>query len=231
MAKLSIAIGRRFGKLIIIDEVDGYVFPDGQKARRFRCRCDCGAITTPLLRCLIRGETTSCGCAHRGRTIARNTTHGLTHHPLNSIWRGMKKRCTNGKCRQYRYYGGRGISICDDWMRSFQSFYKWAITHGYERGLQIERKDNNGNYSPDNCEWTTRFVQMNNTRKNRFIQYQGRVFTIAQLARHIGLSYGTVWNRVKRNWKIEYVVSRPLAVRKYDASRIMSLEQSVDLQK
>ena len=111
----------------------------------------------------------SCGCYQRQKLIARNTTHGLNGTRIYNIWAGIKDRTLKPKNKHYHYYGGRGIKICDEWKNDFMSFYTWAMSNGYEenKGLSIDRIDNDGNYCPENCKWTTRTIQARNQRKRR----------------------------------------------------------------
>lgn len=131
------------------------------------CRCDCGKETVVRTTALTHGHTTSCGCyAHHLREKGiPNTKHGHTHHRLYSIWCDIKSCCTNPNVPCYKYYGGRGITICNEWGNNFQSFFEWSIANGYAENLTIDRIDNDGNYTPTNCRWVTMAVQNKNKRK------------------------------------------------------------------
>jgi hypothetical protein len=121
----------------------------------------------------------------------------------------MKRRCFNPKAIGYHNYGGRGITICDEWM-TFSTFYEWSIASGYAEGLTIERIDNDGNYSPDNCKWVTRQEQANNRRTNRPITFNGVTKNLGQWAVGLGISKGALTQRIdKYHWSIEDALTIP----------------------
>ena len=126
---------------------------------------------------------------------------------LYDIWRQMKKRCYRKENSNYKWYGARGVKVCKSWANSFQAFYKWAIKHGYKEGLSLDRKNNNGNYSPQNCRWATIEEQASNTRKNVFYTVKGETHTLSEWARLIHRSKGTVHEGIKRNG-ISYIEKR-----------------------
>lgn len=132
---------------------------------------------------------------------------------LYAIWKGIKRRCLNERYHHYCNYGGRGITLCDGW-RSFQTFKEWAMANGYNDTLSIERKDNEGDYCPENCVWADRIEQNNNTRRNHCIEYRGGVYTVAELSRISGVRQNTLLYRLRRGWTVEDAVTRPLQQRR-----------------
>lgn len=124
--------------------------------------------------------------------------HGLSKTRLYRCWENMKKRCKNPNSSYYEKYGGRGITYCKEW-ESFVNFYNWAMDNGYNDELSIDRIDVNGNYCPENCRWVNAKIQMNNTTRNHYVEYQGRMITVAQLAEISGINYRTLLSRIQNN--------------------------------
>lgn len=177
MKKLDLK-SKRFGRLTVLYEDSER---KSQSRVRWVCECDCGKVKSILSTNLIGGNTQSCGCLKS--EVFRS--HGLYHHPLYKIWSGMKGRCNNLNSTGYARYGGRGITVCDRWLDSFENFYE-DMKEGYSKELQIDRIDNDGNYEPSNCRWVTRSQNSINTRPkgNSTSKYKG-----------------VSWNKLNNNWR------------------------------
>ena len=199
--KDSDVIGKKFHRLTVLCRNGN----SKNHSKQYLCRCDCGTEKTIIGIYLLDGRVKSCGCFNREATGNRHRTHNMTHTRLFSIWQNMNTRCSNEKCSEYHNYGGRGITVCEDWKNDFLSFYKWAVANGYDDSLSIDRIDNNRNYEPSNCRWATKKLQANNTRVNHLFTYEGETRTIAEWSELKNINYKKLWSRIKRNWPEEKI--------------------------
>ena len=126
---------------------------------------------------------------------------------LYQIWHNMKDRCYREKCSEYHRYGGRGITVCDEWRESFEAFRDWAMANGYMEGLTIERKDTNGDYCPENCCWATQKEQANNRRTNHLITYKGETHTMKEWAEIYNIPYYLLKDRIRKGIPMERATS------------------------
>jgi len=184
--------GQRFGRLVVVSRAEN------SKAGhpRWNCVCDCGGTTIADGQNLRNGHTRSCGCLIKEGAVESFRTHGMHETPTYGIWSCMKQRCTNPKHPSYKDYGGRGIKVCERWSE-FENFYE---DMGEEpRGLSLERKNNNGNYCPENCIYATQKEQTRNTRRTVLIEYQGKTQCMKDWAKELGINYATLRFRLQKH--------------------------------
>lgn len=184
--------GQRFTRLVITGEAErvGYL-------RRYFCRCDCGNEIVAYGANLNRGATKSCGCLRRERLGLLNRKHGLSTSPEYKIWAGIKKRCYSANSSGYRLWGGRGIRMCKEWRSDFEVFLS-DMGHRPSPEHSIERRDNNGHYSKENCYWALRFQQIRNRRCSLFVTYRGQRMHLKTFAETINASYYSVYDWIIR---------------------------------
>jgi hypothetical protein len=179
-------------------------------AKQSLYRCVCGIEKIIVDQGVNSGKVISCGCYHKERNAELFSTHRKTKDPLFRIWRGMKYRCERTKSINFAIYGGRGIRVCDEW-QDVEAFIRWANQNGYVSGLQIDRINNDGEYSPSNCRWVTVKVNSNNRRTNLRITFNGQNKTLQEWADSAGINKGTLRNRlVGLKWPTEKALSEPI---------------------
>lgn len=195
--------GLRFGKLTVskTSEKRG-------KHRYWLCICDCGGRKYVSSTNLYNGHARSCGCFNREASSTRNRTHGKSRTITYQIWKGLRKRCNNQNDKRYNDYGGRGIKVCDRWS-NYEHFYA-DMGERPSKDHSIDRIDNNGDYSPENCRWALKKIQSNNCRSNTIIAHNGLSLTVSEWADKSLVSYHTFWQRLYRlNWDIERALNTP----------------------
>lgn len=215
MTKRTDLTGLRFGKLVVVS------YSHSKNGAIWSCICDCGSESVVPARSLNYGSTRSCGCgalAQARENVIRASVKRSTGIPnirkLKDLLHNMRMRCYSAKNKRFANYGARGINICDEWNDDCRSFYAWANKNGYAPGLQIDRIDVNGNYSPDNCRFVGSVAQMNNTTRNHFIEWDGRRQTIAQWEREFGWPKGRLQARFSMGWTIERAMTQPPRLRR-----------------
>ena len=139
-------------------------------------------------------------------------THRRKDERLYSVYRNMKNRCENKNNKAFKWYGGKGIKVCDEWNgeQGYENFKKWALSTGYLPSLTLDRIDSDGNYEPNNCRWASWKTQQNNRSNNRFITFDGETLSISEWAERLGTTYGTLKTRINLGWNIEDVLTKPI---------------------
>lgn len=197
MTKHTVVVGRKYRMLTVLR-------CEGMRGRRlyWECQCDCGTICSKPSYLLtgVKRIAISCGCM-KGKVV-----HRLSSHTIHSTWRAMRYRCFNENHAAYRYYGGRGISVCERWL-TFVNFAEDMLPT-WKKGLTLERIDNNAWYCPENCRWATRAEQMRNTRRNVFVNTPEGQKCGKDAAKAYGLGKNTIYERVERGVPPEMLLTK-----------------------
>jgi len=202
-------IGQKFNKLTVISRA-----PDKQKWKPiYNCLCDCGNKVIVYNYNLKNNHTTSCGCHQKRVASKKNRTHYLTGSTEYRTWANMKNRCYNTRSKRFNDWGGRGIKVCDRWIDSFENFLE---DMGKKPTPQhsIDRIDNNGNYTPSNCKWSTTIEQSNNKNNNVVLEYKGRKLTISEWSRVTKITDKVLYSRISKGWNVEKTLTTP--IKKYN---------------
>lgn len=203
--------GQYFGRL--------YVLRRGENSKngkpRWVCLCECGKETAVLGTHLRSGNTKSCGCWKAERTSQSKRTHGMTGTPEHACWKSINRRCYSRNYHKFPSYGGRGITVCERWLESFENFLadmgpKPSPKHS------IDRIDNNGNYCPENCRWATPTEQVRNRRKTIKLTASGLTLTVAEWSERTGIPYVTIYNRLRLGWTPSDALSKPVQKQRRD---------------
>lgn len=197
--------GQRFGRLVALR----YAGPDGTGRTQWVCECDCGVTKVVAARSLPDGNTRSCGCLSHEDRITRSTTHGMYGTPEYRTWGQMLVRCYRVTGQAYRRYGGRGITVCSRWRKSFAVFFEDV---GFRPSTQhsIDRIDNEKNYEPGNVRWATRSQQARNRRNNRLLTFQGETKPLVAWAEEHEMAQHTLSERLRHGWTVERALTEPV---------------------
>ena len=192
--------GMQFGRLTAITYSH-----TNRSFRYWWLKCACGAY---VLRTDIRTPQ-SCGCLRNELSAERcrkRATNNWSKDPLYKRWKGILHRCHNPKYKAYRNYGARGIFICDEWRHNFSAFKAWSTENGYRPELDIDRRDNDGPYSPHNCRFVPRIVNANNTRANRLLTHNGKTMTLAQASRYFSIHHNFISRRLQKGFPFSTIL-------------------------
>ena len=199
--------GKRFGRLTAIKCTRRGTRAAG--VTMWLCVCDCGREKITQAAHLVNGASKSCGCLQREIAKKVNTTHGKRKTRLYEIFENMISRCYNPRCPAFADYGGRGITICNEWLNDRELFFKWSEENGYTDTLSIDRINNDKGYSPDNCKWANRQQQNHNRRSNVLLTINGVTKVLCEWAREVGISHKTISYRLKKGWSHANAVLTP----------------------
>lgn len=196
-------IGKRFGRLIV--EKLAFI---KNKNTYWVCKCDCGNYKTVYRGGLTSGDIISCGCYREEYKHEFGKKHNMSKTKLYQRWSAMIQRCNNPKNDRYINYGGRGIKVCEEWMDS-SNFIKWALDNGYRDDLSLERKNVNGNYEPNNCEFIPLKQQYENKTNSNLITFNGKTQTLSSWAKELGINRETLRYRIFiAKWNIKEAFSK-----------------------
>lgn len=206
----------RYGRLIILEEIEGKRTPKGVMIPRVKCICDCGRITNVYLWDLRSGKTQSCGCLGLENSLKNiikaskaNIKHMMSGSKTYQVWTHMIGRCTNPKDRAYKYYGARGIKVCKRWLDSFENFFDDMGESPLN--LSLDRIDNNGDYCKNNCRWATKKEQAMNRRNTKFFTHNGKTLCMSDWSKELGGSKSLISFRInKLGWSLQKAVFTPV---------------------
>lgn len=203
MAKVNDLTGKKFGKLTVVSRAGN----SKTGKAMWNCVCDCGKQKkNPVSGYDLKsGKVRSCGCLYFECNKGSNKTHGKSKTRLYHVWSSMKGRCQNQNATEYSNYGGRGIRVCNAWMKDFEEFERWAIASGYKElphgECTLDRINSDGDYSPENCRWVNMKRQNNNRRNNRKVVVGGKKFSLTEASNMSGIEPATLCWRIDNGWK------------------------------
>jgi hypothetical protein len=211
-------IGEVFERLT----VSGPVFRE-KGYLRVPVTCTCGVEKSVDKTALLKGKVSSCGCLNSELIKTRSLTHGMRGKPIYAVWNMIKQRCTLPSNKQYKDYGGRGITVSESWL-TFENFFA-DMGEAPFKGASVERRDNNKGYCKENCYWATRSQQNNNTRRNTKFEYEGKLYTLKELSEISGIKTATLSSRIYAyKWTVkaavEHRVMKPEESSKFDPSHL-----------
>lgn len=205
MPKIIDLTGKKFGRLTVIEKSN----ERSSGSIKWICTCECGNTVSVVSRDLRNGHTKSCGCIPKGHKVE----HGMSNTRIYNIWSHMRRRCKDKKREDYSRYGGKGITVCNEW-ESFSAFYEWAMANGYKDILTIDRIDNEKGYSPENCRWVDIYAQAQNRRCCLYYEKDGDIKTLAEWCRELELDYHLIYCRIRRGWSFDRAISEPIHIEK-----------------
>lgn len=216
-------IGKKYSNWTVLDyshfDERTYYCNNRKKVRKskdhfLKVVCKCGVVKNVRPYQLRAGKSKGCGCEGNHTKTQFVRTHGKTNTRIYRIYCGMKERCYSKNNKDYQKYGGRGITICDEWLNDFETFYEWAQSNGYSDDYSIDRIDNNESYKPSNCRWTDAKKQSNNRRSSIFLEFKNQKYTITEWSRILNVKADTLHRRKRNGWTDEEVITIPIGGRR-----------------
>lgn len=203
-------IGKKFNRLTVLG-LDAII----DNRRHLLCKCDCGNTAIVARNKLVTGHTRSCGCLQIEKIVTFNYKHGMARTPTHNSYSSMIQRCYDKGNNSYPNYGGRGIKVCEEWLGDlgFNNFY--ASMKERPTNTTLDRIDNNGNYSPENCRWSTKETQEKNKRSTYNIEYKGEIKCLSDWAKIFNRSYVTIKYRLEHGWSVEDAFTAPPYTKHY----------------
>lgn len=196
----------RFGRLLVIGSAE-----PKKASKRVLCLCDCGKEHIANINNLRSGATSSCGCLRNERIREANSRHSMTDSITHNRWKSMRSRCNQKNSKSYPRYGGRGITICEEW-NDFEAFLR-DMSECPGDGWTLERKDSDGNYEPSNCKWATRKEQNRNTSRTHLLEFRGESRCVGEWSEILGLDVQTILSRLRRGWDVDKSLGTPVEKR------------------
>lgn len=230
-------IGSSFGRWVVVSDAPPYISPKGAIYAKYMCKCSCGNTKSVRESSLLDGDSQSCGCLAKEKASARVKTHGLSKHPLYNVHHGMLRRCYDESRKDYKHYGGRGISVCERWRDSDNGLIQFIedMYSTFEDGLELDRIDVNGDYSKENCRWATRRTQVINRRQfgtnfdTHYIEFNGKRLCISQWGEELGINPKVIVDRIgKLGWSIDRALSTPVRIKRIYIRDKLGNEYSID---
>lgn len=208
---MDIHTGDIFGRLQVVAPAGFRTYKSGVRRRLFLCKCSCGRTVEVVGSLLASGFVKSCGCWRTDRMRELNRKHGDAGSKLYMVWVDIRRRCEKPNRPSWKYYGGRGVSICANWRDSWPAFKRWALKTGYRDGLTIGRVDNDKGYCPSNCRWETTREQNRNQQRTVWVTSpDGARFSLAEaVERFSSACYNTVRARIRHGWPAWKAVTTP----------------------
>jgi len=211
-----------------------YLKMDDTRHNYFVCQCDCGSVKNVRADTYLDEVSGSCGCLAAAAASLRVKTHGLSKHPMYEVHHGMLRRCYNPERKDYKHYGGRGITMQDSWLgvNGLENFIV-DMYPTYKEGLEIDRKNVNGNYTKENCGWASRREQTNNQRRNVTLTFEGISLSCSEWAHLLGISSKVIGDRIdKLGWPVEIALTKKFKLKNHifnvcgDVFTIKSMKES-----